>query len=147
MSDGTSKTMALEGNLVYRAEAQLKLPPGFSEYELSFLNPVEVRADGKTVGWASVVTNHDPDEAHADVYLNIALVYPSPERLTLETRSEPLFAALGGVFQTFDEPFEFSGTLTGQAPRAYSGHLLYIDISRTRPYGNELGVVTPKYAF
>lgn len=111
---------------VFRTRAEIYTP--LASYDISFLNPVEVRADGKTIGWASVEWDC------GNLQCQIVLVSASPERLTIETDSEPLYAAAGGLFHLYDDPWEHSGILTQDVKKVQSGHLLYIDISRNKPH-------------
>lgn len=131
MSEGSDKVIELSRTRVCRAYVVYDLP--CRDYELSFHNPVEVVADGKRIGWASVRTVSHESGCCPKLCADLVLDHASPERLTLETNSEPLYVRMGGVFETYDAPFEVVGALEHKTEIA-GGHMTYLDISRSPVY-------------
>lgn len=76
------------------------------DVRVSYRNPVEVRAGGKRIGWASLWSKPWPRK---ELMADLVFDYASPERLSIETESESLYARLDGVFSLREDPFEYVG--------------------------------------
>jgi hypothetical protein len=107
-------------SILFQFPKERRPPP-----RIQFLNPVEVQADGRRLGWASVWV------ADSSLLANLVFSYQSPERLSIESGSEKLYARLKGVFEMDEEPFEYGGLYDAdRLPRVTEVYVTSIEITR-----------------
>lgn len=100
---------------------------------VSFLNPVEVRSGSRRIGWASLDVGAG-FEAPTVIDADLVFDYQSPERLTIETGAQKLYARLEGVHTLSEEPFEHVGLYSERVRGVEALEVLGIEISTEPAY-------------
>jgi hypothetical protein len=129
MGENTGNSIALDSARLFRVHTTLAVLPGAN---IAFLNPVEVRAAARRLGWCAITVRGD------EVLGDLVFSYSSPERLSIETRAEKLYARLEGVWELDADPWEHVGGLDGLAPgqrqHISAVQILSVNISRQPSY-------------
>lgn len=103
MPDTTERILDLKLAKLFRVRTVLAvLGPSV---QFSVLNPVEVRSGSARLGWASVYVEKNC-QCEQMVFADLVFSYATPERLSIETRSERLYGRIEGFFALSSEPWD-----------------------------------------
>ncbi len=112
-------------------------------FDLTVTNPIEVRAGSRRIGWASLDFGGGFEHGLV-VEADLVFDYASPERLSIETGAQKLYARLEGVHALAAEPFEHVGLYSERLQGVQALQVLGIEISSEPAYEEQpaLGEVT-----
>ncbi len=128
MSENTEKTISLDSARLFRVRTVLaELKAGV---RLSLLNPVEVRSGDRRLGWASLSLESNSNGTRDRLVADMVFSYSTPERLSIETRSQALYGRLEAVNTLAEEPFETVGLYHADLP-VTEIEVLGLEISHT----------------
>lgn len=108
-----------------------ELNPGV---RVEFLNPVEVMAGGKRIGWASL--SIDDVWMTKKIVADLVFDYATPERLSIQA-GQKLYARVEGINSLRVEPFEVVGLWRALLPEVQQIDVLGLEISNTPGYEDQ----------
>jgi hypothetical protein len=141
MAEDTERVVLLDNTRLFRVKTVLAKFEGMSA-PVDFQNPLPVRADGRTLGWASIeVCPGIEDTIQADIVFS----YETPERFSIETEAQKLYGHLVGILGFAEEPFEKVGALTDKLPAPTEIVALALEVSSEPAFKDQphLGEVIP----
>jgi hypothetical protein len=128
------KTLALDSARLYRVKTVLAELQ--ANTEVSFLNPVEIRSGDRRLGWASLSIQGGPSRVRR-LIADLVFSYATPERLSIETGAELLYARIEAVTELGAEPWEVVGLYHSLLPEPLEVQVLGIEIQNRPGFYNQ----------